>query len=112
MDWNTTDSDTTMSTAPTYATLLNPGKPPSNQTVVGSSLDHGGLKHPTTTHTPMDATKEDKTSGVDLIDSEQEEESTVVIPSLPTVQEITRYVYDSPYDELVPNPDTGISVEL
>ena len=38
--------DTTMSTAPTYATLLNsassseeespnPGKPPSNQTVVG-----------------------------------------------------------------------------
>ena len=100
MDWNTTDSDTTMSTAPTYATLLNstssseeessnPGKPPSNQTVVGSSLDHGGLKHPTTTHTPMEATKEDKTSEVDLNDSEEEEESTVVIPSLPTVQEIT-----------------------
>ena len=60
----------------------------------------------------MDATKEDKTSEVDLIDSEQEEESTVVIPSLPTVQEITRYVYDSPYDGLVPNPDTDISVEL
>ena len=99
-DWNTMDSDTTMSTAPTYATLLNstssseeespnPGKPPSNQSVVGSSLDHGHLKHPTMTHTPMDATKEDKTSEVDLIDSEQEEKSTVVIPSLPTVQEIT-----------------------
>ena len=89
-----------MSTAPTYATLLNstssseeespnPGKPPSYQTVVGSSLDHGSLKHPTTTHTPMDETKEDKTSEVDLIDPEQEEECTVVIPSLPTVQEIT-----------------------
>ena len=37
----------------------------------------------------MDETKEDKTSEVDLIDQEQEEESTVVIPSLPTVQEIT-----------------------
>ena len=112
-----------MTTAPTYATLLNstssseeespnPGKRPSNQTVVGSSLDHGGLKHPTMTHTPMDETKEDKTSEVDLIDPEQEEESTIVIPSLPTVQEITQYVYDSPYDGLVPNPDTGISVEL
>ena len=112
-----------MTTAPTYATLLNstssseeespnPGKRPSNQTVVGLSLDHGGLKHPTMTHTPMDETKEDKTSEVDLIDPEQEEESTVVIPSLPTVQEITQYVYDSPYDGLVPNPDTGISVEL
>ena len=89
-----------MSTAPTYATLLNspcsseeespnPGKPPSNQTVVGLGLDHGGLKHPTMTHTPMDETKEDKTSEVDLIDQEQEEESTVVIPSFPTVQEIT-----------------------
>ena len=43
-----------MSTAPTYAILLNspssseeespnPGKPPINQTVVGSSLAHGGL---------------------------------------------------------------------
>ena len=41
------------------------------------------------THTPMDATKEDKTSKVDLNDSEEEEECTVVIPSLPTVQEIT-----------------------
>ena len=91
--------DTTMSTAPTYATLLNstssseeesstPGKPPSNQAVVGSTLDRGGLKHPAT-HTPMEATKEDKTSKDDLNDSEQEEESTVVIPSLPTVQEIT-----------------------
>ena len=60
----------------------------------------------------MEATKEDKTSKDDLNDLEQEEESTVVIPSLPTVQEITRYVYDSPYDGLVPNPDTGISVEL
>ena len=90
-----------MSTAPTYATLLNspcsseeespnPGKPPSNQTVVGFGLDHGGLKHPTMTHTPMDETKEEnKTSEVDLIDQEQEEESTVVIPSFPTVQEIT-----------------------
>ena len=75
-------------------------------------LDHGGLKHPTMTHTPMDETKEDKTSEVDLIDPEQEEESTVVIPSLPTVQEISRYVYDSPYDGLVPNPDTGILMEL
>ena len=64
------------------------------------------------THTPMDEAKEDKTSEVDLIDPEQEEECTVVIPSLPTIQEITRYVYDSPYDRLVPDPDTGISVEL
>ena len=50
-DWNTTHSDTTMSTAPAYATLLNstssseeessnPRKPPSNQTVVGSTMDH------------------------------------------------------------------------
>ena len=62
----------------------NPVKPPSNQTVVGSSLDHGGRHTP-----PIDETKEDKTSEVDLIDPEQEEESTVVIPSLPTVQEIT-----------------------
>ena len=38
---------------------------------------------------PLDETKEDNTSEVDLIDPEQEEESTVVIPSLPTVQEIT-----------------------
>ena len=37
----------------------------------------------------MDENKEDETSEVDLIDLEQEEESTVVIPSLPTVQEIT-----------------------
>ena len=92
--------DTTMSTAPTYTTLLNspssseekspsPGKPPSNQTVLCLSLDHGGLKHPTMTYTPMDESKEDETSEVDLIDQEQEEESTVVIPSLPTVQEIT-----------------------
>ena len=60
----------------------------------------------------MDKSKEDETSEVDLVAQEQEEESTVVIPSLPTVQEITRYVYDSPYDGLVSNPDTGISVEL
>ena len=75
MNWNTTDWDTmvwdtTMSTAPTYTTLLNspcssdgdeespnPGKPPSNQTVVGLILDHGGLKHPTMTYTPMDESK-------------------------------------------------------
>ena len=98
-DWNTTHSDTTMNTAPTYAPLLNstssseeessnPGKPPSNQTVVGSTLDHGGLKYPAATHTPMEATNEDKTFKDDLNDSEQEAESTVVIPSLPTVQEI------------------------
>ena len=65
-----------MSPAPTYTTLLNspssseeespnPGKPPSNQTDVGSSLDHGGLKDPTRTHPPMDETKEEKTSEVD-----------------------------------------------
>ena len=86
--------------------------PPSNQTVVGSTLDHGGRKHPAATHTPMEATHEDKTLEDDLNDSEQAEESTVVIPSLPTVQETTRYVYDSPYDGLVPNPDTGVSVEV
>ena len=127
-DRNTTGSYTTMSTAPTYAILLsstssreeespNPGKPPSNQTVVGSSLKFGSWWSQTSCYDPpppppMDETKEDKTSEVDLIDSEQEEESTVVIPSLATAQEITRYVYDSPYDGLVPNPDTGISVEL
>ena len=68
-----------MNTAPTYAPLLNstssseeelsiPGKPPSNQTVVGSALDHGGLKYPAATHTPMEATNEDvfKYSGVTL----------------------------------------------
>ena len=84
--------------------------PPSNQTVVGSTLDHGGRKHPAATHTPMEATHEDKTFEDDLNDSEQAEESTVVIPSLPTVQETTRYVYDSPYDGLVPNPDTRHSM--
>ena len=60
----------------------------------------------------MEATNKDKTFEDDLNDSEQEAESTVVIPSLPTAQEITRYVYDSSYDGLVPNPDNGISVEL
>ena len=102
IDWNLNamHSDTTMSTVPTDATLLhstssseeessNPGKPPSNQTIVGSTLDHGGLKHPAATHTPMEATHEDNTFEDDLNDSEQAEESTVVIPSLPTVQEIT-----------------------
>ena len=101
-DWNlsTTHSDTTMSTVPTHTTLLhstsssdkessNPGKPPSNQTVVGSTLDHGGLNHPAATHTPMEATNEENTFEDDLNDLEQAEESTVVIPSLPTVQEIT-----------------------
>ena len=76
-DWNTMHSDTTMSTAPTYATLLNstssseeessnPGNPPSSQTVVGSTLNHGGLKHPAVSHTHMEATNEDKTFEDDL----------------------------------------------
>ena len=101
-DWNLNAmySDTTMSTVPTHATLLhstsssldessNPGKPPHNQTVVGSTLDHGGLNHPAATHTPMEATLEENTFEDDLNDLEQAEESTAVIPSLPTVQEIT-----------------------
>ena len=60
-----------------------------NHPAIKLLLVQGGLKHPTTTHTPMDETKEDKTSKVDLIDPEQEEKCTVVISSLPTVQEIT-----------------------
>ena len=101
-DWNinATHTDTTLSTVPTHATLLhstssseeessNPGKPPSNQTVVGSTLDHGSLNHPAATHTPMQTTDEDNTFKADLNDLEQAEESTVVIPSIPTVQEIT-----------------------
>ena len=116
-------TDTTVSTVPTHVTLLhstssseeessNPGRPPSNQTVVGSTLDHGGLNHPAATHTPMETTDEDNTFEADLDDLEQAEESTVVTPSIPTVQEITQYVYDSPYDGLVPNHDTRVSVEL
>ena len=102
MDWNinATHTDTTMSTVPTHATLLhytssseeessNPGKPPSNQTIVGSTLDHGGLNHTAATHTPMQTNDEDNTLEADLNDLEQAEESTVVIPSIPTVQEIT-----------------------
>ena len=124
-DWNinATHTDTTMSTVPTHATLLhytssseeessNPGKPPSNQTIVGSTLNHGGLNHTAATHTPMQTNDEDNTFEADLNDLEQAEESTVVIPSIPTVQEITRYVYDSPYDGLVTNHDTGAMVEL
>ena len=125
MDWNinATHTDTTMSTLPTHANLLHytssseeesssSGKPPSNQTIVGSTLDHGGLKHTTATHTPMQRNDEDNTYETDLTNLEQAEQSTVVIPSIPTVQEITRYVYDSPYDGLVTNPDTGAMVEL
>ena len=101
-DWNINarHTDTTMSTVPTHATLLhytssseeessNPGKPPSNQTIVGSTLDHGGLNHTAATHAPMQTNDEDNTFEADLNDLEQAEESTVVIPSIPTVQEIT-----------------------
>ena len=81
LEYNAMHSDTPMSNVPTHATLLNstssseeessnPGKPPSNQTVVGSTLDHGGLKHPAVTHTPMEATHEDKTFEDGLNDSE------------------------------------------
>ena len=124
-DWNinATHTDTTMSTLPTHANLLHytssseeesssSGKPPSNQTIVGSTLDHGGLNHTTATHTPMQRNDEENTYETDLNNLEQAEESTVVIPSIPTVQEITRYVYDSPYDGLVTNHDTGAMVEL
>ena len=105
-----------MSTLPTHANLLHytssseeesssSGKPPSNQ-------QYGGLNHTTATHTPMQRNDEDNTYETDLNNLEQAEESTVVVPSIPTVQEITRYVYDSPYDRLVTNHDTGAMVEL
>ena len=100
-DWNinATHTDTTMSTLPTHANLLHYtssseeesssfGKPPSNQTIVGSTLDHGGLNHTTATHTPMQRNDEDNTYKTDLNSLEQAEQSTVVIPSIPTVQEI------------------------
>ena len=124
-DWNiiATHTDTTMTTLPTHANLLNytssseeesssSGKPPSNQTIVGSTLDHGVLNHTAATPTPIQRNDEENTYETDLNNVEQAEESTVVIPSIPTVQEITRYVYDSPYDGLVTNPDTGAIVEL
>ena len=93
-------TDTTMSTLPTHANLLHytssseeesssSGKPPSNQTIVGSTLDHGGLNHTTVTHTPIQRNDEENTYETDLNNLEQAEESTVVIPSIPTVQEIT-----------------------
>ena len=61
----------------------------SNQTIVGSTLDHGGLNHAAATHTTMQTTDEDNTFKADLNDLEQAEESTAVIPSIPTIQEIT-----------------------
>ena len=120
---NAMHTDTTMSTLPTHANLLHytssseeesssSGKPPSNQTIVGLTLDHGGLNHTTATHIPMQRNDEENTYETDLNILEQAEESTVVIPSIPTVQEITRYVYDSPYDGLVTNHDTSAMVEL
>ena len=104
-DWNiiATHTDTTMTTLPTHANLLNytssseeesssSGKPPSNQTIVGSTLDHGVLNHTAATPTPIQRNDEENTYETDLNNVEQAEESTVVIPSIPTVQEITRYV--------------------